>query len=105
MVASLYGLMLPIAASAQNLGQRTVMGTVLSADSTPAAGATVFLKDVKTKSIRSYTADADGHYRFTQSYMADDYQLWAEKGGKKSAVKEVSSWDARKEFVAELRLK
>jgi hypothetical protein len=37
--------------------------------------------------------------------MAEDYDLWAEKDGKKSAVKTVSSWDARKEFVSELRVK
>jgi hypothetical protein len=37
--------------------------------------------------------------------MAEDHELWAEKDGKKSAVKTVSSWDTRKEFEAELRLK
>ena len=30
--------------------------------------------------------------------MAEDHELWAEKDGKKSAVKTISSWDARKEF-------
>jgi hypothetical protein len=37
--------------------------------------------------------------------MAEDFDLWAEKGGKKSAVKTVSSWDARKDFISDLRLK
>jgi hypothetical protein len=31
--------------------------------------------------------------------------LWAEKEGRKSAVKTVSSWDARKEFETELKIK
>jgi hypothetical protein len=37
--------------------------------------------------------------------MAEDHDLWAEKDGKKSAVKSVSSWDTRKDFVTELKLK
>jgi hypothetical protein len=98
-------LMGPAQAQAQNLGQRVVSGFVEDADSKPTAGATVFLKYLKNKSIRSYTSDADGKFRFTQVNMSDDYELWAEKDGKKSAVKTVSSWDTRKEFECELRLK
>jgi hypothetical protein len=37
--------------------------------------------------------------------MAEDHELWAEKNGKKTAVKTVSSWDTRKIFEVELRLK
>ena len=89
----------------QNMGQRTVSGTVTNASSEPVAGATVFLKNQKTKAIRSYTSTPDGHFHFAQIDMADDYDLWAEKDGKKSAVKTVSSWDARKDFVSDLKLK
>ena len=93
------------AAQAQNLGQRVVTGSVIDADSAAVSGATVFLQNLKTKSIRSYTSSKDGRFRFAQVNMSDDYDLWAEKSGKKSAVKTVSSWDARKEFEAELRIK
>jgi hypothetical protein len=93
------------AAEAQNIGQRIVMGYVTDADTHPAPGATVFLKDLKTKSIRSYATAADGKFRFTQVNMAEDHELWAAKDGKKSAVKTVSSWDARKEYEVELKLK
>ena len=92
-------------AEAQNMGQRNVTGSVVDDTSTPVAGATVFLKNQKTKSIRSYTSDAKGRFRFAQVNMVEDYDIWAEKDGKKSAVKTVSSWDARSEFVSELRLK
>jgi len=92
-------------AQAQNLGMRVVSGIVVNADSAPLAGATVFLKDLKSKNIRSYTSDAEGKYRFTGVNMAQDHELWAEKDGKKSLVKTVSSWDTRKEFVQELKLK
>ena len=95
----------PFAAQAQNLGQRVVTGFVTGADSTPVVGATVFLKDLKSKNIRSYTSVEKGRFRFAQVNMAEDHELWAEKDGKKSAVKTVSSWDARKEFEVELKLK
>jgi hypothetical protein len=92
-------------ARAQNLGQRVVMGSVVDADSAAIAGATVFLRNSKTKSIRSYTSSNKGRFRFAQVNMAEDYDLWAEKDGKKSAAKTVSSWDARKEFETELKIK
>jgi len=92
-------------AHAQNLGQRNVGGMVVDADSAPVQGATVFLKNTKTKSIRSYTSAGNGRFRFAQVGMTDDYDLWAEKEGKKSATKTVSSWDARKDFETELKLK
>lgn len=96
--------MVPLA-QAQNLGQRVVMGSVVNADSALIAGATVFLRNPKTKSIRSYTSSKDGRFRFAQVNMAEDFDLWAEKDGKKSAMKTVSSWDARKEFETELKIK
>ena len=92
-------------AQAQNMGQRTVSGSVVDDTSTPVAGATVFLRNPKTKSIRSYTSNADGRFRFAQVDMSEDFDLWAEKGGKKSAVKTVSSWDNRKQYEVELKLK
>jgi len=93
-----------VAAQAQATGMRVVSGAVLDSDD-PVIGATVFLKNQKTKAIRSYSSTEKGHYYFAQVTMVDDYDLWAEKGGKKSAVKTVSSWDSRKEFVSDLKLK
>ena len=93
------------AAQAQNIGQRVVSGAVLNDASEPVIGATVFLRNEKTKAIRSYTSTKMGHFYFAQVNMAEDYELWAEKGGKKSATKTVSSWDSRKEYVNDLKLK
>jgi hypothetical protein len=104
-VASQGGLLAPLPAQAQNLGQRVVSGSVVDAASALAPGVTVFLKDMKTKSIRSFTTTDKGRFRFGQVNMAEDQELWAEKGDKKSAVKTVSSWDTRKEFEIELKLK
>ena len=95
----------PAAAWGQNMGERTVSGAVLNESSQPITGATVFLKNLKTKAIRSYTSTADGHFHFAQIDMSVDNDLWAEKDGKKSATKTVSSWDTRKEFISDLKLK
>ena len=99
------GLLSPPLAWAQNIGQRVVIGIVVDANSNIVSGATVFLKDPKTKTIRSFTSDPAGKFRFTQVDMAQDHELWAEKDGHKSVVKTVSEWDARKEFETELKLK
>jgi hypothetical protein len=92
-------------AQAQNLGQRVVTGKVVDANDAAVAEATVFLKNLKTKAIRSYSADEHGKFRFTQVNMAEDHELWAEKNGKKSDAKTVSAWDTRKLFDCELKLK
>lgn len=89
----------------QNIGDRTVSGTILNESSQPVVGATVFLKNEKTKSIRSYISTANGHFHFAQVEMNVDFDLWAEQNGKKSATKTVSSWDDRKEFISDLKLK
>jgi len=95
----------PFTAEAQNLGMRVVIGAVVDSNSTPVVGATVFLKDLKSKSIRSFTSVEKGRFRFTGVKMTEEHELWAELNGKKTAVKTISTWDARKEFEVELKLK
>lgn len=95
----------PRAQAQQNFGQRVVEGAVQDADSTDVAGATVFLRNTKSKAIRSYTSDKDGKFRFVQIAMNDDFDLWAEKDGRKSSTKTVSSWDTRKDVQEILKLK
>ena len=103
-VRSNSNLIAPNTAEAQATGMRVVSGAVLDGEE-PVIGATVFLQNQKTKAIRSYSSTEKGHYYFAQVRMVDDYDLWAEKSGKKSAVKTISSWDTRKEFVSDLKLK
>ncbi len=95
----------PDMALAQNLGYRVVFGNVLDSDSNPVVGATVFLKDLKSKAIRSYTTVEKGRFRFAGVNMAEEHELWAELNGKKTAVKTISSWETRKEYEVELKLK
>ena len=95
----------PAQAQGLNLGTRTVSGAVLDAAAAPVIGATVFLKDQKTKEIRSFTSVEKGHFYFTSVNKADDFELWAEKGGKKTDTKTVSSWDSRAQFIVDLKMK
>ena len=95
----------PAMAEAQNLGQRSVSGDVINADSSLVSGAIVFLKNQKTKAIRSYTTAKDGRFHFAQVNMSEDFDLWAEKDGKKSPTRTVSSWDTRTNYIVELKIK
>jgi hypothetical protein len=95
----------PAVAQAQTMTPRTVSGAVLDAGDKPLVGATVFLKSLKTKTIRSFTSVEMGHFYFAQVSRIEDYELWAEKDGKKTVVKTVSSWDSRAKFVSDLKIK
>jgi Carboxypeptidase regulatory-like domain len=92
-------------AEAQNFGQRTIQGKVIGDDDAPTGGATVFLKNLKTRGIKSFTSTVDGSFRFAQVGMVDDYEVWAQLDKKKSAVKTVSSFDSRKQVEFDLKLK
>lgn len=92
-------------AHAQNFGYRTIQGKVLDDTSTPVGSATVFLKNVKTRNVKSFTSLPDGTFRFAQVGMVDDYEVWAARGKDKSAVKSISSYDSRKEVQFDLKLK
>ena len=92
-------------AQAQNFGQRTIVGKVVDDTETPTGGATVFLKNLKTKNVKSFTSQPDGAFRFAQVGMVDDYEVWAERGKQKSNVRTISSFDSRKEVQFDLKLK
>jgi hypothetical protein len=89
---------------AQDQAQRVVQGKVVDKSDTGMKGATVYLKDGHTLSVKSYIASDDGSYRFGQLLQNADYQLWAESAGKKSAVKNITSFDTRKEFNINLKI-
>jgi Carboxypeptidase regulatory-like domain len=83
---------------------RVVQGKVVDKSDAGLKGATVFLKDGHTLAVRSYVASDDGSYRFGQLSTSADYQLWAEVNGKKSGVKNISSFDTRNEFNITLKI-
>jgi hypothetical protein len=96
----------PSSAIAQQQAQRVVQGKVEDKADAPIKGAVVYLKDGRTLAVKSYLTADDGSYRFGQLAQNIDYQVWAEypAGGKKSAVKSISSFDTKTEFNISLKI-
>src|SRR5271169_6554254 len=74
---------------------KMLSGSVLDKSDQPVPGAVVYLKNMKTLAVKSFFAQKDGSYRFPQLALNTDYEIYAEKDGKKSAVKSVSQFDDR----------
>jgi hypothetical protein len=108
LVPALVGLsaLRPATLSAQQRGpsQRIVLGKVTDKAEAPLHGAVVYLKDDHTLSVKSFISDDNGGFRFGQLSGSTDYELWAEAGGKKSAVKTISSFDSKSEFNINLKI-
>ena len=68
------------------------------------SGAVVYLKNSKTLVVKSYITQEDGKYRFPQLALNTDYEIWAEKDGKKSDQKGVSQFDNRFTPTVNLRI-
>lgn len=90
--------------TAQSQTERVVQGKVVDKSEHGVKGATVYLKDGHTLSVKSYIAADDGSYRFGQLAQNTDYELWAELNGKKSPVKNLSSFDTRATFNITLKI-
>lgn len=83
---------------------KMVQGKVFDANGGFLSGAIVYLEDVRTLDVRSYITEKDGVYRFEQLSRNDDYKIWAERDGKKSAVKIISSFDSKKVYYINLHI-
>jgi hypothetical protein len=74
---------------------KMLTGTVSDKDDKPIIGAVVYLKNSKTLVVKSFFTQENGSYRFPQLLLNTDYEIWAEKDGKKSATKSISQFDDR----------
>ena len=83
---------------------RTVRGVVMDKSENPLSGSVVFLKNMRTNSVRSSYTDDTGSYRFSGLDPNADYELHAEKDNAKSTTRTVSSFDSRKDIVLNLKI-
>jgi hypothetical protein len=83
---------------------RTVRGVVADKSDSPVSGSVVFLKNLRTNSVRSSYTDDTGSYRFSGLDPNADYELHAEKEGAKSQTRTISSFDSRKDIVLNLKI-
>ena len=83
---------------------RTVRGVVADKSDNPLSGSVVFLKNMRTNTVRSSYTDDSGSYRFSGLDPNADYELFAEKEGTKSSTRTVSSFDSRKDIVLNLKI-
>ena len=83
---------------------RTLVGFVTDKDSNPIPQALVYLKNTKTQMVKTYIAENDGSYRFHQLSPNIDYEVHAEKEGKRSDTKTLSSFDTRMQARINLKI-
>lgn len=83
---------------------RTVRGVVTDKSDNPLNSSVVFLKNMRTNSVRSSYTDDTGSYRFSGLDPNADYELHAEKENEKSTTRTVSSFDSRKDIVLNLKI-
>lgn len=74
---------------------RTLTGMVMDKSDKPIPEAVVYLKNTKTLAMKTYIAQNDGGYRFPELSPNIDYEVYAEKSGKKSSTKTLSQFDDR----------
>lgn len=83
---------------------KNVRGLVTDARGKPLAGARVFIRDTKSKIVRTLETDSSGEYRINALTPTDDYELYAEFKGKDSEKKYVSSYLNREDNVLNFQL-
>ncbi len=83
---------------------RTVRGEVLDKDDNAVASAVVYLKNLRTLTVKTYISDDAGRYRFSGLDPNVDYEVHAEHGDRTSGKRTVSSFDSRKEIVINLKV-
>jgi len=88
----------------QQLQLRGVSGTVIDKSDNPIATAVVYLKNVRTLTVRTYITAEKGEYHFSGLDPNVDYEIHAEHGDLTSNNHTVSSLDSRKEMVVTLKI-
>ncbi|MGH9522544.1 MAG: carboxypeptidase regulatory-like domain-containing protein [Terriglobales bacterium] len=93
-----------VAPAAAQQQTRSLQGQVTD-DNAGVGNAIVYLKNTKTLAVKTYIADDKGMYHFNALSPNIDYEIYAEKDGRKSDTKTLSSFDSRKQATINLKLK
>ena len=88
----------------QNSDLRAVRGVVIDKAENPLSGAIVYLKNVRTLTVKTYISDDSGQYRFSGLDPNVDYEMHAEHDEQTSGNHTVSSFDSRKDIVVSLKV-
>lgn len=83
---------------------RTVEGVVLDAKNNPVPQAIVYLKNARTRAVRTYITGDDGRYVFHALQPNTDYELHAEYHGQHSSTRTASAFDTRADIHLDLKL-
>lgn len=83
---------------------RTVRGAVVDKQDNPIASGVVYLKNLRTLTVKTYISDDTGQYRFSGLDPNVDYEIHAERGDSTSAKRTISSFDSRREIVINLKV-
>jgi hypothetical protein len=83
---------------------RGVSGVVCDKNENPIDSAVVYLKNVRTLTVRTYITAGKGEYHFSGLDPNVDYEIHAEHDDMTSANHTVSSLDSRKEMNVTLKI-
>jgi Carboxypeptidase regulatory-like domain len=90
---------------ATRVTSRTLTGVVLEkAGDAPVSNAVVYLKNMKSLAVKTVIAANDGTYRFPELSPNVDYEVYAQREGKKSDTKVLSQFDDRQKANIVLRI-
>jgi hypothetical protein len=89
---------------ARNPNIRNVQGVVTLPDGTPAEGAVVQLKNLKTLQVRSFITQDKGSYQFQNLPTSIDFELRADFKEFASSARSLSVFDKRLDAIVNLKL-
>lgn len=89
---------------ATRVTSRTLTGVVLDKSDAPVSNAVVYLKNTKSLAVKTVIAGNDGSYRFPELSPNVDYEVYAQRDGKKSDTKVLSQFDDRQKANIVLRI-
>jgi hypothetical protein len=104
-ILGLMAVLFPTARAQDEFGIRNLQGKVLNEHEVPISGAIVYLQNSRNNDVKSFISTNNGSYRFADLSADTDYTVWAAYHGKKSATRQVSSFDTRKQVYIDLHIK